>query len=85
MTLLRTTLIGGLCLSSLHLFWVLLVATGWAQPLMDLIFRLHMLSPPFQVQPFDAGLAAGLIALTFLIGSFYGAVFYFIKRKIVGE
>lgn len=85
MNLLRTTMIGGLCLSSLHIFWVLLVATGWAQPLMDLIFKLHMLSPPFKVQPFDFGLAAGLIALTFFIGCFYGAVFYLIRSKIAGD
>ena len=78
----RTTIVGGLCLSSLHVFWVLLVAVGWAQPLLDLVFKLHMLNSPFQVQPFDAGLAAGLIALTFLIGSLYGAVFYLVKTKM---
>lgn len=75
-------MVGGLCLSSLHVFWVLLVAVGWAQPLLDLVFKLHMLNSPFQVQPFDVGLAAGLVALTFLIGSLYGAVFYFIKTKM---
>ena len=78
----RTTIVGGLCLSSLHVFWVLLVAVGWAQPLLDLVFKLHMLNSPFQVQPFDVGLAAGLIALTFLIGSLYGAVFYLVKTKM---
>lgn len=82
MNFVRTTIVGGLCLSSLHVFWVLLIAVGWAQPLLDLVFKLHMLNSPFQVQPFDVGLAAGLIALTFLIGSLYGAVFYLIKTKM---
>ena len=80
MNLFRTSMIGGLCLSSLHACWAALVALGWAQVLMDIIFKLHMLNPPFQVQPFDALLALGLIGITFLIGCFYGAIFYFIKR-----
>ena len=81
MNLFRTTLIGGLCLSSLHLFWVMLVAAGLAQPLLNFIFKLHMLNSPFQVQAFDPLLALGLITITFLIGCFYGAVFYFIKSR----
>jgi hypothetical protein len=80
MNLFRTSLIGGLCLACLHACWALLVALGWAQPLMDIIFKLHMLTPPFQVQAFDPLLAVGLIAITFLIGCFYGAIFYLMKR-----
>ena len=81
MSLLRTSLIGGLCLSSLHFCWALLVALGFAQTLLDFIFKLHMLSPSFVVQAFDPLLALGLIGITFLIGCFYGALFYFIKSK----
>ena len=82
MNLFRTTLVGGLCLSSLHLFWAILVAIGIAQPLLDFIFKLHMLSSPFQVQPFSLTLAMGLIGTTFLIGCLYGALFYLIKSKL---
>ena len=81
MSLMRTSLIGGLCLSSLHVCWVILIALGLAQPLLDFIFKLHMLNSPFQVQVFDVVLAAGLIGITFMIGCFYGAVFYFIKNN----
>ena len=81
MNLLRTTLIGGLCLSSLHFFWAIVVALGWAQPLLDLVFMLHMLSSPFQVQPFNLLFAMGLIGLTFLAGCFYGAMFYLFKNS----
>lgn len=81
MSLLRTSLIGGVSLSSLHLCWALLVASGWAQPLLDFIFKLHMLNSPFQVQAFNPLLAIGLIGITFLIGCFYGVVFYVIKSK----
>lgn len=81
MNLFRTSVIGGFCLASLHFCWALLVALGLAQPLMDFIFKLHMLNSPFLVQPFSLSLAAGLISITFLIGCFYGAVFYFIKKR----
>ncbi|WP_062310887.1 hypothetical protein [Polynucleobacter sinensis] len=83
MNLLRTSIIGGICLSSLHFFWVILLAIGWAQPLMDFIFKLHMLNSPFQVQVFNPLLALGLLGATFLIGCFYGALFYFIRRQFI--
>lgn len=83
MNFFRTSMIGGLCLSILHFFWVILVALGWAQPFMDFIFKLHMLNSPFQVQPFDVMLALGLLGTTFLIGCFYGAIFYLLKIRLI--
>ena len=83
MNLLRTALIGGISLSSLHFFWVLLIASGFAQSLLDFVFKLHMLNSPFQVQAFNPLLAIGLIGITFLFGCFYGAIFYLIKSKFV--
>ena len=47
---------------------------------MDFIFKVHMLNSPFQVQPFNLSYAMTLLAITFGIGMFYGAVFHFIKR-----
>ena len=82
MSLFRTSMIGGLCLASLHFCWLILVFVGSAQPLLDFIFKLHMLNSPFQVQPFDYLLAIGLLGITFLIGCFYGFVFYMIKHLI---
>lgn len=79
--MLQTSLIWGLCLSSFHFCWALLVAFGLAQPLLDFIFKLHMLNSPFQVQAFNPLLAIGLIAVTFFIGCLYGAIFYLIKSK----
>lgn len=81
MNLFRTSVIGGFCLASLHFCWALLVALGLAQPLMDFIFKLHMLNSPFQVQIFNWGLALSLIAVTFVIGAFYSFIFYFIKNS----
>lgn len=85
MSLFRTSLVGGLFLASLHTCWVILVALGAAQPLLDFIFKLHMLNPPFHVQAFDFALAMELIGITFLIGCFYGAIIYIIKSKFISK
>lgn len=75
------TVVGfGFGLSILHLAWVLIVATGWAQPIIDYIFKIHMLSSPFVVQPFSFSFSAQLLAITFGVGCFYGIVFHVIKR-----
>lgn len=85
MNLLKTSITGGLSLASFHVIWILLVAVGWAQALMDFIFKLHMLNSPFQVQPFELSLAIGLIAMTFTIGFICGVIFYFIKNSLSGN
>lgn len=79
MNLLKKSVVGGIFLSSIHIVWILLVITEWAQPTLDFIFKLHMLNSPFKVQPFDISLAISLIALTFLMGSFYILGFYSIR------
>ena len=76
----KSALIGGFTLSALHACWILIVASGWAQPLLDFIFKLHMLNSPFVVQPFSILLSLELIALTFVIGAFYGVVFSLIRK-----
>lgn len=79
MHLTKSALIGGLSLASLHLFWVLIIVSGFAQQLLDWVFKLHMLSSPFQVQPFNIGYAATLLLITFLVGCLYGVVFELIR------
>lgn len=80
MGLFRTTILGGVCLSSLHILWIILVALELVQPFVDFIFKLHMLNSPFKVQPFDISLAIGLVTLTFFFGCFYVLIFFFIKN-----
>jgi len=43
MNLMKSVLIGGISLASLHLVWITIIATGFAQNLIDCIFKLHML------------------------------------------
>lgn len=77
----RNGLVGGSCLSSLHLIWIALIYFSWAQPLIDFVFKLHMLNSPFQVQPFNWIFAIGLLALTFTVGAFGGLLFSFFSNN----
>jgi hypothetical protein len=45
-----------------------MVFFGWAQPLLDFVFRVHMLSQPFTVTEFNLGSAVTLIVFTGLTG-----------------
>lgn len=58
----------GVALGSVHGLWAVLVAVGLAQPLIDLIFRLHFILPALTVGTFDLATAIGLVALAAAIG-----------------
>ena len=73
-THLKHGLIGGLSLAFLHLCWIIVVAAGWGQVLMDFIFKIHMLNSPLQVQAFNPGYAATLLVVTFTVGFVMGVV-----------
>lgn len=62
----------GVLLGLWHMMWALLVLAGVAQATLDFIFRLHMITPPYQVAPFDPGLALALILVTAIIGYLFG-------------
>lgn len=58
----------------LHLVWSILVALGWAQPLMNWVFRLHMIEPLYTVARFALGPAALLILVTLVFGYVLGFI-----------
>lgn len=72
----------GLLIGLWHLIWVVLVALGWAQPLLDFIFSLHMIANPYQVTGFDGGKAAMLVVITFVVGYVIGWVFATIWNSV---
>jgi hypothetical protein len=65
-------LVFGIFLAVWHALWSLLVWLGAAQPLIDFIFRLHMITPPYKIAVFNLGTAAALVAVTAGIGYVVG-------------
>jgi hypothetical protein len=65
-----------------HLGWVALVATGFAQALIDFVFRIHFIQPVLRVGAFDAGTAAVLVLVTFAVGFVGGLVFALIWNRL---
>ena len=58
----------GALLGSYHVCWAILVALGWAQPLVDFVFWMHFIQPVFVVRPFNLAAAATLIVFTSIAG-----------------
>ena len=66
--------LGGL-FAVIHLLWAIAVALGVAQPAMNFVFRMHMLTPVLTVEPFSLMRSIGLIVLTFVVGYVVGWIF----------
>ena len=67
-------LVFGIFLAVWHALWSILVWIGAAQSLMDFIFRLHMITPPYKIATFHLGTAAALVLVTAGIGYMMGWV-----------
>lgn len=52
----------------IHLIWSLFVALGWAGSLVGFILRLHFMSHPYMILPFNLVTAGELVVVTFLVG-----------------
>jgi hypothetical protein len=76
-------LVVGSFLGTVHLVWSILVALGWAEPLMTFIFRLHFIEPPYhQIAPFHIGSAILLIVIASLVGYGAGSLFAALWNRI---
>lgn len=71
----KTGLVLGAVLGIYHLSWAAIVAFGWAQTVIDFVLWLHFIKPFMTVEAFSFGRAAGLVAVTAVIGYIIGWVF----------
>ena len=66
-------------LAALHLGWSLALLLGIAQPLVEFVLRLHMISLPFlHFDAFRADLAIALVLITGCVGYVLGYTFGFL-------
>lgn len=81
----KTALTLGAFAGVVHILWSLLVALGFAQPLVDWIYWLHFATNPLQFRQFDITTAIMLIVVTSLIGGAVGFLFAtiwnFVQKK----
>lgn len=70
----RLGIIFGLFLGLFHAFWAALVAFGWAQPLMDFVFWVHFITPPWHIERFTLERASVLVGFTSAVGFVMGII-----------
>ena len=78
----RTGCVLGCLLGAMHLGWVILVATGAAQPVADFVYWLHFIRPVWVIDAFEPIRAAGLVALTAATGYVIGSTFALIWNHL---
>jgi hypothetical protein len=80
----KTGLVLGTLMGGWHLLWALLVAVGWAQWLLNFVFWMHFIKPPYVVEAFHAWIAVVLIAVTatigYVVGYILGVLWNWIQR-----
>jgi len=57
------------------LCWAALVASGWAQPVIDFILWIHFIKPVYVIEPFSVAIAVILVTVTAAIGFMIGSIF----------
>jgi hypothetical protein len=78
----KTGLALGAVFAGWHLCWSLLVALGWAQPVIDFVFWMHFIKPIYVIEPFALDRAAMLVGLTAIVGFLIGAMFAWVWNVV---
>jgi uncharacterized membrane protein YqaE (UPF0057 family) len=64
----------------IHALWSVVVALGWAKPLIDWILGMHFIEMEFQIADFVFWKALILVVLTAVVGYVVGLVFAMICK-----
>lgn len=70
----RVGIVFGVFFALWHACWSALVATGLAQKVIDFVFWMHFIVPPYRIEAFDPMRAGILIGVTFVFGLVLGSV-----------
>jgi hypothetical protein len=65
-----------------HVCWVMLVATGLAQSVIDFVFWIHFIKPVYVIGTFNLAVAVVLIFVTTILGFVLGFVFSVLWNKV---
>ena len=71
----KTGIVLGAVIGGWHVVWSMLVAIGWAQPVIDFVFWMHFIKPVYVIEPFEIGRAAILLIVTTVVGVLVGSIF----------
>lgn len=75
-------LVLGTFFASLHLVWILLVASGFAKQFMDYALSLHFISDVYSIGAFNFVTAGMLLVFTFASGYVLGWLFAFVWNNV---
>lgn len=74
-SLAKAGIVLGIVFGTWHLCWSILVAAGWAQPIIDFVFWMHFIKPVYVIEPFELARMIILVAVTTALGAAIGALF----------
>lgn len=78
----KAGLVMGIFFGFFHLLWSGGVALGFAQPMLDFVYRIHFLSNPMVVAPFGLKRLVALLVITTLVGYIAGWVLAWLFNKV---
>ena len=79
----RLGFILGLFLAFWHACWAGLVASGFAQPVIDFVFWAHFLNSPFAIQPFEPLRALAILVMMFSLAGVPPMLGFFAKFNVL--